>query len=153
MLSTQLVLAKEVLGDANVRPAYDGVRRWMRGDHEAAALQASAMMASASGAASSRESSPASAAALPAAPIMAEVSEGVGPRLCQAAGQRIMYYGTQCVPWLRIRREGLSGTHIELCADEPPALRHAYRSLEGCVDSFDGARGMQTVSKLGLASG
>ena len=125
----------------------------MLGDREVAALQAGAMTALASGAASSRESDSTSAAALPVASLMVEVGEDIGPRLCQAAGQRIMYYGTQCVPWLRIRREGLSGTHIELCADEPPALRHAYRSLEGCVDSFDGARGMQTVSKLGLASG
>ena len=49
----------------------------------------------------------------------AQVSEAVGPRLCQAVGQRIMRYGTDCVSWLRIRKEGLRGTHIELCADEP----------------------------------
>ena len=62
VLSTQLVLAKEVLGDAKE------VRRWMRGDHEAAVLRVSAMMASASGAASSRKSNPALAAALLAGP-------------------------------------------------------------------------------------
>ena len=77
------------------------------------------MTALVSGAASSRESDSTSAAALPVASLMVEVGEDIGPRLCQAAGQRIMYYGTQCVPWLRIRREGLSGTHIELRAHEP----------------------------------
>ena len=48
-----------------------------------------------------------------------QVSEAVGPRLCQAVGQRIMRYGTDCVSWLRIRKEGLRGDYIELCADEP----------------------------------
>ena len=48
-----------------------------------------------------------------------QVCEAVGPRLCQAVGQRIMRYGTDCVSWLRIRKEGLRGSHIELCADEP----------------------------------
>ena len=49
----------------------------------------------------------------------AQVSEAVGPRLCQAVGQRIMRYGTDCVSWLRIRKEGLRGDYIELCAGEP----------------------------------
>ena len=30
-----------------------------------------------------------------------------------------MHYGADCASWLRIRKEGLRGTHIELCADEP----------------------------------
>ena len=72
----------------------------------------------------SRSRSPIHAAVCEESPPMPRAGVGlgsvvVGPRLCQAAGQQIMHYGTDCVSWLRIRKEGLRGDYIELCADEP----------------------------------